>query len=581
MKNFLNIFKKIILIFFKFFSIIFQQIKFFFQKIPKAFRIMGKLEKIILFIFLIIFIVFLGIKTRKIYFDNTIEAPVLGGKMVIGSIEAPTTLNPIFAEKDIEKTISGMIFSPLLKVKDDGSVDKILIDDYSISSGGRIYTFHLSEKCKWHDQKAVSSEDIIYTFSIIQSKQYKGIYKNILKDVMFEAVDEKTIKIILPNPYEQFLSSLDIKILPSHILGTEPLEKLKSAEFNLNPIGCGSYKIKSSSLENGSKKIILERFKNVLKPSKIKYVDFIFYNNYSELKVSYEKNKIDSIFKIPNNEVQPTQEFALKSEVYSNLVSGYNVLHLNFKNEILQYKDIRQAINFATDRQEIIEKVYFNNAAQASGPVPKGSIYFQDNKNEYSLKKAKELISNLKWKDSDNDGYFDKNGMILEFKLVSTDSENMKQAAKILKTQYKKVGIKINTIFAQPEILQTVYLNNKNYDLLLIGESLGINLDLYPYWHSSQKTKNGFNFSEFEDSEIDQLLEEIRNMKTQKEKKEKFIKIQNIFSDRNPAIFLTQPMVKFAISKDIKNVHTELLEEPAGFFNNIYFWYAKVGRAKK
>lgn len=552
----------------------------FFKKIPRAFGLMTITEKIILFIALITLIVLLTIKGNQIYLYSTKTQPIVGGKITFGRTDIPKTLNPIFVQTDSEREIVNLVFSPLIRVKPDGKIENVLIKSWRSDKEQKQFTIVLSDTIKWHDSEPIIADDVIYTFSILQSPIYNGLYKNSFDGVEIERVDDKTVNFILPASYPGFMKNLDVRILPSHLLQEKPLADLPNDIYSFKPIGNGPYRIQKSNLTKNNPNIILERVKNSSCSAKIKIIEFKYYENFSQVYTDFKDQKINSLEEIDENFVTQVQKDK-NTQVIKNSSASYNILHLNLNNEFLQKEYIRSAIYLATNRKPIINDVYFGQAKEATGPVTSGLFGYRPLTNDFNVKKARQKLIDNGWKDTNGDGYFEKNGVRLEFKLIAPETANFQKIIGILKSQYKQIGIKINSNMVSPKILQDEFLKKRKYDILLIGETLGNDFDIYPYWYSSQISNTGFNFSNFNNSDVDKLLDDIRATDDDNIKKEKLIKIQEIIFNQVPAIFLTEPVYNFAISKTVKNVKPTVLSDQAGIFENVCDWYINLGRGKK
>ncbi len=131
-------------------------------------------------------------------------------------------------------------------------------------------------------------------------------------------------------------------------------------------------------------------------------------------------------------------------------------------------------------------------------------------------------------------------------------------------------------------------LRTRAYDVLLIGQELGYDLDLFPFWHSSNARVTGRNLSNYKNPALDTLIDSIRSQKkleTEDLMEEALTKniaeIEKIFLNDMPAIFLWRQTDYFAIDKKIKNVYIQNLVQPKDRFSAISNWYEKEGKNPK
>src|SRR5713101_5788570 len=106
-----------------------------------------------------------------IYWLSTEESPDRGGVYVEAEVGAPRAMNPLLSHfNDVDKDLVELVFSGLTKLGKNGQVLSSLSDRWSVSSDNLTYTFHISDKAKWQDEKPVTPEDVLYTIGVIHSK---------------------------------------------------------------------------------------------------------------------------------------------------------------------------------------------------------------------------------------------------------------------------------------------------------------------------------------------------------------------------------------------------------------------------
>ncbi len=140
----------------------------------------------------------------------------------------------------------------------------------------------------------------------------------------------------------------------------------------------------------------------------------------------------------------------------------------------------------------------------------------------------------------------------MELNLVTLASEEKNKLAQLLQEAWQKIGIKINILTIDAGTLNLDYISNRDYDILLIGQNLGSDIDLYSFWHSSQ-AKNGQNLSQLKSIDVDILLERIRKTHNFETQLELTRKLADAILAEYPAIFLHTPYYNYAISHNIQN----------------------------
>ncbi len=169
----------------------------------------------------------------------------------------------------------------------------------------------------------------------------------------------------------------------------------------------------------------------------------------------------------------------------------------------------------------------------------------------------------------------------LSFKLITVQDSQLGEVANLLKEQWKKAGIKLEVHLLPLNTLQQSYLKERNYEILLFGELLGLIPDPFPFWHSSQKVDPGLNLSLYNSKEVDKILEQIRLSQNEKERRENYIKLQEKILEDLPAIFLYSPNYLYFVKKEFKGISLEKMKDPSQRFAQIENWYLKTKRILK
>jgi ABC-type transport system substrate-binding protein len=165
---------------------------------------------------------------------------------------------------------------------------------------------------------------------------------------------------------------------------------------------------------------------------------------------------------------------------------------------------------------------------------------------------------------------------ILELEITTLDKSEYRRAAKLVVNLLEEVGVKAEVRYVSDKEMNNQVLKQKNYDILLYRLILGGEPDQYPFWHSSQKKYPGLNLSNFENDEIDKLLEQARKTRDDKKIAEIYRKINKIILKQHPAIFLYQPNYTYLQSDKIKGFDTKRIFSPSGRLKNIRDWYTST-----
>lgn len=169
----------------------------------------------------------------------------------------------------------------------------------------------------------------------------------------------------------------------------------------------------------------------------------------------------------------------------------------------------------------------------------------------------------------------------LKITLTTVDKFPLSDIAEILKQNWEEAGIE--TIIEQVSIsaFETKTLQQRDFEALLFGASLGSLLDPFPFWHSSQKEYPGLNIPGYESIQADKFLEQARQAETKQERANALEQFQNILLNDIPAVFLVSPNYVYTLSPKIKGFQVKKITEPSKRFSGIENWYINTERVWK
>ena len=372
----------------------------------QVFKILTKNEKRMV---MLLFVLAFGSScflVSNFYIKHTEIAPAFGGTYIEGIKGQPRFINPVYGSNDVDRDLIELLFSGLMKYDSQGKIVLDLAQNYEIKEEGRIYEFCLKENIVWSDGKELTSDDIIFTIKTIQNPDYKSPLRANWLGVEVERISDKYLRFKLKKSYAGFLERLTLKILPSHIWQDISPQNFALSPYNLSPISCGPYKLKELSQGKlGTVELLtLDKDPNYFeKKPYLSKITFIFFENENDIIQAAEQKKIKG--------------FSLLSpKNYSNINKGSNLFEYNFvlpryfavffnpvQQKILANQEIRQALNYGTNKQEIIEKALLNKGSTVDSPVLPGIYGYElpSEIYEYNLEKAKQILEEQGFKETE------------------------------------------------------------------------------------------------------------------------------------------------------------------------------------
>jgi len=493
-----------------------------------------------------------------------------GGMLFEGSIGDANNLIPILASDSVSHSIASLIYNGLLKYDKNLKLVGDLAKDWKISDDKKTITFYLRNDVKWHDGKPFTAEDVKFTYKTIIDEDTPTAYDADFKIIdNVTIVDNYTIQISYKIPFAPALNSWTMSILPKHLLEGK---KITQSPLQRNPVGTGPFKFEK--WEPG-KSISLKANRDYFKgsPFLAKYVLKIIPDT-AAMYLALLNQDIDlmSLSPLQYTKQTDTSQFERYFNKYSYLSNSYTYIGYNLKKQMFKDKRVRQALTYATPKEDIIKSVLFGKGQVATGPYKPDSLWYNPNvkKYEYNIEKAKELLAEAGWKDSDNNGYLDKNGKEFSFTLMTNQgNSNRSKIAEIVQQSWKKLGIKVEIRVLEWATLINEYIDKRNFDALVMGWSIPLEPDLYDVWHSSKCTGKNLNFICYQNEKLDELIEKARVTFDMEKRKKLYFQAQEILAEDQPYTFLYVPDALVGLHKRFHGVEPA----PAGITYNLEEWY--------
>ena len=194
--------------------------------------------------------------------------------------------------------------------------------------------------------------------------------------------------------------------------------------------------------------------------------------------------------------------------LYKELGNGYTYLGFNLKKAPFNDVNVRQAINYAIDKDEVIKGVLLGLGEPIASPYKPGTRWNNPNLQPYpySPKKALDLLKKAGYAKNE-DGYFEKNGKVLAFEILTNQNKQREMTAVLVQRRLKEIGIEVTIRVLEWASFINQYIRTGDFNAVVLGWSLSLDPDQFNIWHSSQQGPGQFNFIGYENSQVDKLLE--------------------------------------------------------------------------
>lgn len=497
------------------------------------------------------------------------EAPSYGDAIVVASIGDARTLIPILASDSASSDICGMVFNGLVKYDKDINIVGELAENWEIKEDGLVIVFHLRRGVKWHDGRPFTAKDVLFTYKKLIDPNVKTPYSGDFERIKsLEVLDDYTVKATYKEPFAPALASWGMWIMPEHILKDEDFN---TALFSRHPIGTGPYKFKSWKAQR-SIELVSNREYFEGRP----YIDRYIYRIIPDeatifLELQTQGVDLTGLTPLQFTRQTDTRFFRAHYQKFKYPGFGYSYLGYNLNDSKFQDPRVRQAINFAVDKDEIIDTIYFGLAKVTTGPFVVDSwAYNKDVKpSPYDPKEAKELLKDAGWRDADGDGWIEKDGVKLEFTvLVNQGNSERLRVLEMMQRYLKDIGISMKIRVLEWSTLINEFINKRRFEAVLMGWFLSRDPDCYDIWHSSKTREGEFNFIGYKNKEVDRLLEEGRRTFDQEKRARIYRQIHRLIYDDQPYLFLYSQEALPIVHKRFRNVEVSKI----GIGHNFIKW---------
>jgi len=388
----------------------------------QIFKVLNKKERTAFLIFLALF---LGSSLSLIvilYCKNTEVQPAIGGKYSEGVVGAPRFINPIYAQgSDVDRDLVEIIFSGLMQYGPTGEIIPDAAKEVKIVDDGLTYEVYLKDNVFWHDGEYLTADDVIFTVKTIQNPDYKSPLRANYLGIEVEKINERVLRFKLKSSYSGFLERLTFKILPEHIWQSISPQNFLLTNYNLKAVGSGPYRIKKIGQDSSGLIISLDlvRFKDYFDSQKpyLSEINFRFFESEEALSEAAKKGEVDGF------SISSPEYFELfkkdKWQKISLSLPRYFALFLNpDKSRFLTDENIRQALNYGTDKTEIVESVLLGQAQIVDSPILPKIYGFETPAKvyEFDQAKAEELLAEAGLEKKDNQWVKPSQEELTEFK---------------------------------------------------------------------------------------------------------------------------------------------------------------------
>lgn len=527
------------------------------------------------------FVVFIQVNNA-----TTTQIPIRGGSVKEGVIGAPRFINPLLALSDTDRDLTSLVYAGLTRPTSSGDLIPDLAERYSISEDGTEYRFTLRDDARFQDGVPVTADDIIFTLTTIQDPIIKSPRRADWDGVTVEKINDREVLFTLQRPYAPFLENTTIGILPRHIWANVSPQEFAFSNFNTQPIGSGPFALRKIAYDSSGipTNYELRPFGNyTLGRPFINKLSVYFYSNEEELLRAYSRGEITSMSAVSSSVLR--DYLSEDSELLQITLPRIFAIFFNQnKNRAFADKDVRRALETLIDKETIKNEVLAGYGTVIDSPIPPGAVVGQsvslpiEKNSQERQEEARLILESAGWEFNEKLQQWSDGEEVLSFSIATANTPELKRAAQIAANMWAEAGISVKvTVFETGDLNQNI-IRPRDYDALLFGEVVGRGLDLFAFWHSSQKDDPGLNIANYTNSTVDDLLTKARTISDKKERDKLYVQFEKEIISDAPAIFLYAPDFLYIVPTRLRGVDIDLVTTPSERFSEVYLWYTQTER---
>ena len=364
-----------------------------------------------------------------------------------------------------------------------------------------VWIFHLREGVTFHDGKPFSADDVVFTLQSVLDPAFNAPFRGLLAPIQkVEAVDAKTVRMTLAQPYSPLLAYLDIGIVPR-----QPASG--GADLNIAPVGTGPMRL--ARWDRGSQIVLAANDAYWGKKSRVKEMRVMVISDNTARAQALEAGSIDFI----QSPLSPQDVQRLRrNDRFGNLIgSGLGVTYLNFNagDAALADPRLRRALAQLVDRKTIVEQIFQGVDTVATSILMPSSWAYSDKIQQpaYDPAAAAKALADLGWRK--NGSRLEKDGKPLQI-TIGTHSEdpNRVQSVEFLQAQFAAAGVDAKVAVSDwPSFSGGVQQSKHQIGLLGWLNIVDPDRLMYNQLHSA----GGLNWGKYKNDDVDKALSEGRS----------------------------------------------------------------------
>ena len=456
---------------------------------------------------------------------------------VLGPVES---LNPLYARSSAELSAARLLFASLYKYDTTGSLKGDLAESIAVDDHEKTYTVTLRPRLRWSDGVNLTADDVVFTVNLLANPETNATLSG-WRSIKAIKVDDRTVRFTLPSSYAPFRHALTFPVLPEHVLKDVKPSELAEHSFSQAPTASGPFifRLTQNLASDGSRKVV----HLVANPyyhgdrTKLERFQLYVYSSRDDITKALRTKEILATPSLNYDSQADDIKSMYQSDSYV-LNNGVYAL-FNTQSELLQSSEVRRALSLSVNTTALRQQLAISTS-ELNGPIISDLV--STPAHAHNVEQARQLLDEAGWKVQD--GVRQKDGVKLAPSIVSLKGNSAFEEVsnKLAEIWRNELSIEAEVRSIDPnsgiqDVLQSV-LQPRNFDILVYELVLGGDPDVFAYWHSSQASISGLNFSNYNSALADDALSSGRARISPKLRADRYDRFVKKWREDVPAIAL-------------------------------------------
>ena len=485
-------------------------------------------------------------------------ASTKGSVLVYGSGDYDS-INPIMNE---HCEIKHLLFDSLLTRDGNGKLVPSLAESWSYDEGTMTYTFQLRSDVKWHDGEPFTAQDVAFTIASIKNPDNESENAPNYEEIaQINVISDAEIDFVLSEPNYAFLDYMTMSIVPKHLLEGEDMW---NSDYLKNPVGTGPYKL--DSWDVGQAIVMVKNEDYFGGAANIDTIIFKIVTDDTAKALQLKNGELDLAQVTPKD--AKTFDGVDGLTVYDMKTADYRGILYNFGNSYwTENADLIPAINYAIDRQAILDAVLLGAGEVAYSPIQMNKYNYDGvEKYDYDPAKAAAVLADAGC-EKDADGYWCRNGQRIGFTINATPGDQVRiDMAMVAAQQLQQIGLDVKANVPADGI------DWGGQECCIIGWGSPFDADDHTY--KVFGTDKGANYSSYSNADVDKYLTLARQTDVDSERAEYYKQFQIALANAPAYTFFCYIDAMYVADSAIKGIaaDTVLGHHGVGIFWNVTEW---------